>query len=71
MNFGVAGGLDGSALHLLAPIIEEHPEVSFDAEGKLHFAGGAYGGGLRLDVVKEYLAAAGELLAGNPSSPVL
>ena len=35
IGIGVAGGLSPSTLHLLQPLLEEYPNISIDAEGKL------------------------------------
>ena len=35
IGIGVAGGLSPSTLHLMNPLIEEFPDLSIDAEGKL------------------------------------
>ena len=35
IGLGVAGGLSASTLHLVAPLLDEFPNLSIDAEGKL------------------------------------
>lgn len=59
INFGLAGGLCAETLPAVAPIVREHG-LSIDAEGRLR--DGDEGGDLKLDKVRAYLAAAGELL---------
>jgi hypothetical protein len=64
MNFGVAGGLSGDSvtMYRLRVLLSEYPELSFDAESRLHFPGGQFGGKLMPEAVKGYLAVSGELL---------
>lgn len=56
-NFGIAGGLSGENLKpLLGQIMQDYPDISWDAEGRLHDkkkAGGT--GSLNLDRSKHYL----------------
>lgn len=56
-NFGIAGGLSSETVDsLLAPIVAEFPQVSWDAEGKPHKAiqdGG--NGSLHMQTVRNYL----------------
>lgn len=35
VGFGVAGGLSRSTMHLIEPLLEEFPDISIDAEGRL------------------------------------
>lgn len=57
----VAGGLGPQTLHLLQPIIEEFPDVSIDAEGRLRASGNNVDP-LDLPITGEYLAKALQLL---------
>ena len=58
MRFGVAGGLDGSSVAQLAPLLAAYPNLSWDAEGKLR------DGDDRLDLERcyDYLEASLELI---------
>lgn len=63
-NFGIAGGLsDTSVATLLAKILPEFPEVSWDAEGKLHSAKSEGGdGSLDMERTRGYLVHSFKLL---------
>lgn len=64
VGFGVAGGLCASVVKEdLPPLLEAHPSISWDAEGKLH---GAYEDGVPgLDwaATKQYLEASSDVLS--------
>ena len=72
VNFGVAGGLDAETVPQLAPLVDEFPELSWDAEGRLrgekHVS--RFGGNviwpLDLDKTKRYIAASTHLLGNRP-----
>ncbi len=63
VNFGVAGGLNAEAVREDLPrLLEVHPDISWDAEGKLH---GTYEDGtpgLDWTAAKDYLNASGEVV---------
>jgi hypothetical protein len=57
-GIGVAGGLDGPTVETELPkLLEQFPDLSFDAEGKLH-TDTLSTGALNMKVTKEYLEAA-------------
>ena len=51
IGIGAAGGLGPDTLNIIAPLIKEFPDLSFDAQGKLRPSGDA------LDPIDWYLAA--------------
>jgi hypothetical protein len=58
--FGVAGGLDATAVERQLPsILKDFPQISWDAEGKLHKTAD---GGLDMKAAKDYLSASAEVL---------
>ena len=60
VSFGVAGGLDATAVQAYIPgILKDFPQISWDAEGKLHQTAD---GRLDMDAAKAYLTASAEAL---------
>lgn len=63
VNFAVAGGLDGDTVRRLLPkLLERFPELSWDAEAKLHPRNNANKKPLQMDRVKGYLHASADVL---------
>ncbi len=61
-GLGVAGGLDAQSLDQLAPLLERHPDVSIDAEGRLRDPATDE---LDLGKARDYVAKAYELFEGK------
>lgn len=60
VGFGVAGGLDAVAVEQHLPVIlSDFPDISWDAEGKLHQTPD---GSLDMDATKAYLTASAEVI---------
>lgn len=60
VGFGVAGGLDAAAVEQHLPtILNDFPDISWDAEGKLHQTPD---GSLDIDAAKAYLTASAEAI---------
>lgn len=60
INIGVAGGLDGETVREVMPrILAEFPDISWDAEGKLHQ--GTDDTSLNMEIVEDYLWASAEV----------
>lgn len=56
VGFGVAGGLDAKTVEEKLPyLLEKYPDLSWDAEGKLHPINNAGKRPLQMDIVKKYL----------------
>lgn len=63
LGVGVAGGLDGPTVRRHMPgLLDEFPDLSWDAEGKLHYRDKENGGALNMEVVEDYLKASAEVL---------
>lgn len=63
-NFGIAGGLDEDAVEIQLPsLLRDFPEVSWDAEGRLHDRIGD--GRLDLKKTRDYLFASSRVLSEN------
>ena len=65
-NFGIAGGLHGeNVAELLDEVLVDFPEVSWDAEGRLHNKIPSEGGdgSLNLEETKKYLQASIDVLS--------
>lgn len=61
INIGVAGGLDGGTVREVMPrILAEFPDISWDAEGKLHQ--GTDDKSLNIETVEDYLRASAGVL---------
>lgn len=59
----IAGGLDAETVrNHLPPLIDTYPDLSWDAESKLHYRDGRHGGILKHEAVAEYLVASAEVL---------
>lgn len=57
----VAGGLGPNTMHLVHPLVEEFPDISIDAQGKLRASGNALDP-IDWDMAEEYLVAASKIL---------
>lgn len=60
LSIAVAGGLCSETLELIKPLIEEFPDISVDAQGKLRKSGNALDP-IDWDLAEQYLRKAGEL----------
>lgn len=63
LGLGIAGGLGPTTLHLLDPLIQEFPDISIDAEGKLRTPQSK--DALRVEAMQAYLEKAFLLLSGK------
>ena len=69
-NFGLAGGLSAMVVEEeLPPIVREFPDISWDAEGRLHTPLDAqeHAGRLDNDAVRAYMDASARVLNGAAS----
>lgn len=68
MGFGVAGGLSaGTVAEAVGPLLEDFPELSWDAEGRLHHREPVYDGALDMAKVRSYLYASAAVLMDQAS----
>ena len=69
VGLGVAGGLDAATLPRLEPLLIRHPDLSWDAEGRLHPERLDGSRPLNLDAAALYLRASATLLSSTPEEP--
>ena len=61
IGIGIAGGLGPDTVHLIKPLIEEFPDLSIDAQGKLRPSGNALDP-IDWRIAEKYLANAAKIL---------
>ena len=66
VGLGVAGGLDVATVPSLAPLLVDHPDLSWDAEGRLHPERPNGARPLDMDAVNAYLRASALVLGVLP-----
>ncbi len=66
VGFGVAGGLDGDAVReQLPPLLRQFPDLSWDAEGKLHPVDKAGMRPLDIECADRYISASSDVIRDN------